>query len=79
MHSSERVEPTGDPTKASEIFTWTFPGAPVSIQLDADIVARLARLARDPGKGGLLFGVTSSGGSIEITNCESVAGENAAS
>src|SRR5579859_3507052 len=45
-------EQNGAPEEAvAEVFTWTFPGAPVSIQLDAGIISRLAE---DAGTGGIL-------------------------
>lgn len=60
--------------ETAEVFTWTFPGAPVSVRLDSELIALLTRLASGPG-GGLLFG-TKSPGTLEITGCKPVAPED---
>jgi hypothetical protein len=66
-----------------EVFTWTFPGSPVSIRLHLEVISRLARLTSGNssgrpagGQAGILLGSTSSDGSIEMTGCEPVIFEN---
>ena len=57
-----------------EVFTWTFPGAPVAVQLDLEVVARLERLtgahSRAAESGGVLLGQIGPDGTLEMTGCE---------
>jgi hypothetical protein len=65
----------GEATReTAPVFTWTFPGAPVAIQVHYEVIAQLSRSTFREG-GGLLFG-TRSRGVLEIRGCEpATAGE----
>ncbi|HZT33000.1 MAG TPA: hypothetical protein VFA33_24140 [Bryobacteraceae bacterium] len=62
---------------ADEVFTWTFPGAPVAIRLPLDVVASLAEATSEADcAGGVLLGRTAADGAIEVTGCHAVPEEN---